>query len=283
MGSDVLIETTPQCLFFGVGFCVWLSELLQVTLSISILISLTVFFLLLVEIIPATSLVVPLIGKYLLFTMIMVTISICVSVVSDVGKWSFCEGEECTFLRMVYVDEMHLRARLWMCWLQLVINVHFRGPMTHHMSSFVRTWWVFMCCFDLSEVINCSCFARLTTEVLVWFSLEVSSGREKTPWWLFWRGNSGHLKGTTGDICLGSSTGCPRFWWCRGLWTCSPFSSSKKTRLNLLWDDSTVTITPTAAKKLHFASVVCSLHFLCAFFVGYHGKITCRRRLRLYW
>ena len=54
----------------------------KVTLAISILISLTVFFLLLVEIIPATSLVVPLIGKYLLFTMVMVTISILVSVVS---------------------------------------------------------------------------------------------------------------------------------------------------------------------------------------------------------
>uniref|UniRef100_A0A914V1Q4 Uncharacterized protein n=1 Tax=Plectus sambesii TaxID=2011161 RepID=A0A914V1Q4_9BILA len=72
----------------------------KVTLSISILISLTVFFLLLVEMIPSTSLVVPLIGKYLLFTMIMVTLSICVTVV--------------------------------------VINIHFRSPCTHKMSSWVR-------------------------------------------------------------------------------------------------------------------------------------------------
>jgi nicotinic acetylcholine receptor len=42
----------------------------KVTLSISILVSLTVFFLLLAEIIPPTSLAVPLLGKYLLFTMV---------------------------------------------------------------------------------------------------------------------------------------------------------------------------------------------------------------------
>ncbi len=47
--------------------------LLQVSLSISILLSLTVFFLLLAEIIPPTSLVVPLLGKFVLFTMILDT------------------------------------------------------------------------------------------------------------------------------------------------------------------------------------------------------------------
>ena len=48
--------------------------IIQVTLSISILISLHVFFLLVVEIIPPTSLVVPLLGKYLIFAMILVSI-----------------------------------------------------------------------------------------------------------------------------------------------------------------------------------------------------------------
>jgi nicotinic acetylcholine receptor len=43
----------------------------KVTLCISILLSLTVFFLLLAEIIPPTSLAVPLLGKYLLFTMVL--------------------------------------------------------------------------------------------------------------------------------------------------------------------------------------------------------------------
>ncbi|CAH1801765.1 unnamed protein product [Owenia fusiformis] len=72
----------------------------KITLCISILLSLTVFFLLLAEIIPPTSLVVPLIGKYLLFTMILVTLSIIVTVV--------------------------------------VLNVHFRAPSTHVMSPWVR-------------------------------------------------------------------------------------------------------------------------------------------------
>lgn len=72
----------------------------KIALCISILLSLTVFFLLLAEIIPPTSIVVPLIGKYLLFTMILVTLSIIVTVV--------------------------------------VLNVHFRSPWTHTMSPWVR-------------------------------------------------------------------------------------------------------------------------------------------------
>lgn len=72
----------------------------KITLCISILLSLTLFFLLLAEIIPPTSIVVPLIGKYLLFTMILVTLSILVTVI--------------------------------------VLNVHFRSPSTHTMSPWVR-------------------------------------------------------------------------------------------------------------------------------------------------
>ena len=72
----------------------------KVTLSISILVALTVFFLLLAEIIPPTSLAVPLLGKYLLFTMVLVTFSICVTV-----------G---------------------------VLNVHYRSPATHTMSPWVH-------------------------------------------------------------------------------------------------------------------------------------------------
>ncbi|XP_066246979.1 acetylcholine receptor subunit beta-like 2 [Euwallacea similis] len=72
----------------------------KVTLCVSILLSLTVFFLLLAEIIPPTSLAVPLLGKYLLFTMVLVTSSIWVTVV--------------------------------------VLNVHFRSPSTHKMSPLFR-------------------------------------------------------------------------------------------------------------------------------------------------
>ena len=52
----------------------------KIALSISTLLSLTWFILLLSEIIPPTSLVLPLIGKYLLFTMVLVTLSIAVTV-----------------------------------------------------------------------------------------------------------------------------------------------------------------------------------------------------------
>ncbi|KRZ28987.1 Acetylcholine receptor subunit alpha-type unc-38 [Trichinella pseudospiralis] len=72
----------------------------KISLCISILVSLTVFFLLLTEIIPATSIVLPLIGKYLLFTMVMVTLSVIVTVVS--------------------------------------LNLHFRTPTTHRMPKWVK-------------------------------------------------------------------------------------------------------------------------------------------------
>ncbi|KAK3098636.1 hypothetical protein FSP39_021439 [Pinctada imbricata] len=78
----------------------------KITLCISILLSLTVFFLLLADIIPPTSIVVPLIGKYLLFTMILVTLSILVTVI--------------------------------------VLNVHFRSPSTHCMSSWVRGLFLYI-------------------------------------------------------------------------------------------------------------------------------------------
>ncbi|VVC33344.1 Hypothetical protein CINCED_3A016935 [Cinara cedri] len=71
----------------------------KVSLCISILLSLTVFFLLLVEIIPPTSLTVPLLGKYLLFTMVLVTLSVFVTVA--------------------------------------VLNVNFRSPVTHKMRPWV--------------------------------------------------------------------------------------------------------------------------------------------------
>ncbi|XP_018335066.1 acetylcholine receptor subunit beta-like 2 [Agrilus planipennis] len=72
----------------------------KVSLCVSILVSLTVFFLLLAEIIPPTSLAVPLLGKYLLFTMIITTSTIWITV--------------------------------------CVLNVHFRSPSTHKMSPLFR-------------------------------------------------------------------------------------------------------------------------------------------------
>nr|XP_023695009.1 neuronal acetylcholine receptor subunit alpha-2-like isoform X2 [Paramormyrops kingsleyae] len=85
----------------------------KITLCISVLLSLTVFLLLITEIIPSTSLVIPLIGEYLLFTMIFVTLSIAITV--------------------------------------FVLNVHHRSPRTHTMSRWVRSVflgsiprWLFM-------------------------------------------------------------------------------------------------------------------------------------------
>ncbi|KAK7870124.1 hypothetical protein R5R35_011099 [Gryllus longicercus] len=76
----------------------------KVSLCISILLSLTVFFLLLAEIIPPTSLTVPLLGKYLLFTMVLVTLSVVVTIA--------------------------------------VLNVNFRSPVTHRMRPWVHRLFI---------------------------------------------------------------------------------------------------------------------------------------------
>ncbi|XP_048225407.1 neuronal acetylcholine receptor subunit alpha-3 isoform X2 [Perognathus longimembris pacificus] len=73
----------------------------KITLCISVLLSLTVFLLLITETIPSTSLVIPLIGEYLLFTMVFVTLSIVITV--------------------------------------FVLNVHYRAPATHAMPAWVKT------------------------------------------------------------------------------------------------------------------------------------------------
>ncbi|KAI1898156.1 hypothetical protein AGOR_G00069450 [Albula goreensis] len=74
----------------------------KMTLSISVLLSLTVFLLVIVELIPSTSSAVPLIGKYMLFTMVFVIASIIITVI--------------------------------------VINTHHRSPSTHTMPQWVRKY-----------------------------------------------------------------------------------------------------------------------------------------------
>ncbi|KAF0312560.1 Acetylcholine receptor subunit alpha-like 2 [Amphibalanus amphitrite] len=76
----------------------------KVALCITILLSQTMFFLLISEIIPSTSLAVPLLGKYLLFTMILVTISVISTIV--------------------------------------ILNIHYRKPSTHRMAPWVRRFFL---------------------------------------------------------------------------------------------------------------------------------------------
>ncbi|CAF0748630.1 unnamed protein product [Rotaria sordida] len=72
----------------------------KITLSISILVALLVFYLLLIELIPPISLVIPLLGKYLLFTLVLVHLSIIITIV--------------------------------------ILNTHFRRHPTTHMSLWLR-------------------------------------------------------------------------------------------------------------------------------------------------
>ncbi|ETE71672.1 Acetylcholine receptor subunit alpha, partial [Ophiophagus hannah] len=99
-----IVNVIIPCLLFsfltGLVFYLPTESGEKMTLSISVLLSLTVFLLVIVELIPSTSSAVPLIGKYMLFTMVFVITSIIITVV--------------------------------------VINIHHRSPSTHTMPQWVR-------------------------------------------------------------------------------------------------------------------------------------------------
>ncbi|KAM4026348.1 acetylcholine receptor subunit alpha-1-B [Anomaloglossus baeobatrachus] len=99
-----IVNVIIPCLLFsfltGLVFYLPTDSGEKMTLSISVLLSLTVFLLVIVELIPSTSSAVPLIGKYMLFTMVFVIASIIITVI--------------------------------------VINTHHRSPSTHTMPAWVR-------------------------------------------------------------------------------------------------------------------------------------------------
>ena len=72
----------------------------KIALGIYVLVALLVFYLLLIELIPPTSLVIPLLGKYLLFTLILVNLSIFFTI--------------------------------------FILNLHHRKPSTHRMPIWMR-------------------------------------------------------------------------------------------------------------------------------------------------
>ncbi|XP_053326825.1 acetylcholine receptor subunit alpha-1-A [Spea bombifrons] len=99
-----IVNVIIPCLLFsfltGLVFYLPTDSGEKMTLSVSVLLSLTVFLLVIVELIPSTSSAVPLIGKYMLFTMMFVIASIVITVI--------------------------------------VINTHHRSPSTHIMPQWVR-------------------------------------------------------------------------------------------------------------------------------------------------
>lgn len=76
----------------------------KIALCINILLSQTMFFLLISEIIPSTSLALPLLGKYILFTMVLVALSVVITII--------------------------------------ILNVHYRKPSTHKMAPWVRSFFI---------------------------------------------------------------------------------------------------------------------------------------------
>jgi hypothetical protein len=84
--------------YFSLGDC---GE--KLTLSISIFVALQVFYLLLVDLIPPTSLKLSLLGTYLLFTLVLVNASIFITIIT--------------------------------------LNIHWRHPNTHHMPAWVKRWF----------------------------------------------------------------------------------------------------------------------------------------------
>uniref|UniRef100_A0A0R3PLI5 Neur_chan_LBD domain-containing protein n=1 Tax=Angiostrongylus costaricensis TaxID=334426 RepID=A0A0R3PLI5_ANGCS len=78
----------------------------KIQLCISVLVSLTVFFLLLIDIIPPTSIAIPLIAKYLTFTMTMVTLSVMFTVFVQNVHFRGSEFPISDWVRKIFIDKL---------------------------------------------------------------------------------------------------------------------------------------------------------------------------------
>ncbi|RCN40238.1 hypothetical protein ANCCAN_13837, partial [Ancylostoma caninum] len=78
----------------------------KIQLCISVLVSLTVFFLLLIEIIPPTSIAIPLIVKYLTFTMFMVSLSVIFTVIVQNVHFRTAEFPMSEWVRSILIDKI---------------------------------------------------------------------------------------------------------------------------------------------------------------------------------
>lgn len=79
----------------------------KVSVCLTIMLSLSLFQLLLMELVPGTSIVIPMIGKYLLFTCILVSLSIIFSiVVLNVNHRSSSTHEMPRWVRLVFLEKL---------------------------------------------------------------------------------------------------------------------------------------------------------------------------------
>lgn len=97
---NILLPIVSMNLLCVLAFNLPAESVEKISLCISILLSLSLFQMMLTEFMPATSLTVPLLGQYILFTCVVVTLSVFSSV--------------------------------------MVLNVHFRSTLTHNMSHFTK-------------------------------------------------------------------------------------------------------------------------------------------------
>ncbi|KAM9528443.1 neuronal acetylcholine receptor subunit beta-2-like [Salvelinus alpinus] len=120
----------------------------KISLCVSVLLALTVFLLLISKIVPPTSLDVPLIGKYLMFTMVLVTFSIVTSV--------------------------------------CVLNVHHRSPSTHTMAPWVKVlflvWLPALLCMRHPQNNSARQRLRQRRQQSLQKTKEASPGMDKPEW-----------------------------------------------------------------------------------------------------